>query len=137
MARCPCCNARLSGESRCPRCSAELGQIIRCEHLAKRWLTASVQLQCEQKTELAIEALNRSLRYQQTPLALLFRGFMMRLQNQSGAEVISPVGTGSPDSGTPAETSGPATEQAAEINNFAPPIQIVPKAGLPILWKAM
>jgi len=76
MERCPCCKARLNGSSQCPRCSTDLSHAVRCGQLAKYWLAKSVQLLAESETELAIAALEHSLRYQKTPLAMVFKRFL-------------------------------------------------------------
>lgn len=83
MQRCPCCNARLSAEPVCPRCGADLGRALRCEHLAKLWLSVSIQTLNAGQTTIAVAAIERSLSFKQTQAARLFRDFLVQHQYQA------------------------------------------------------
>ena len=90
MQRCPCCKARLSsGDTRCPRCAADLSQVVLCGQLARQWLSASVQFLSDREPEFAIHALKRSLAYQYTPTALIFRDFLLQKQYQDVFDLLA------------------------------------------------
>ena len=77
MERCPCCNARLTGEKRCPRCQADLSSVLGSEELARHWLNKTVHFWLAGDPQMAILALIKSLNVKQTPLALVFRDFIV------------------------------------------------------------
>jgi hypothetical protein len=83
MERCPCCNARLTGTQLCPRCQADLGNVLGSEQLARQWLSKALQYWLARKPQIAILALTRSINLRQTPLALVFRDFIIRQQCQN------------------------------------------------------
>ena len=80
MQRCPCCNARLSGDPVCSRCAADLTQALYSEQLAKQWLSVSLQALQAGRSELAVLAVNRSISFKQTRHARVFREFLIRHQ---------------------------------------------------------
>lgn len=80
MQRCPCCNARLNGDSLCSRCGADLGRVMSCEQLAGEWLSTAWQMMCADKPDVAVQALNRSLSFKQTRAAQVFRQFLVHHQ---------------------------------------------------------
>ncbi|MBS3952871.1 MAG: hypothetical protein KGZ88_07985 [Methylomicrobium sp.] len=80
MQRCPCCNARLSGDSRCSRCGADLGRVVSCEQLAGEWLSNAWRMMCAKKPDIAAQAINRSLSFKQTQAAQVFRQFLVHHQ---------------------------------------------------------
>ena len=82
MERCPCCNARLTGALFCPRCQADLGSVLGSEQLARHWLNNAVQFWFAREPQMAILALTKSINLKQTPLALVFRDFIIRQQCQ-------------------------------------------------------
>ena len=83
MERCPCCNARLTGAQFCPRCQADLGKVLGSEQLARHWLSKALQFWLANESQMAILALTKSIYLKQTPLALVFRDFIIRQQCQS------------------------------------------------------
>ena len=83
MERCPCCNARLTGAQFCPRCQANLGSVLGSEKMASQWLKYAVQLWFAHDQQLAILALTKSIHLKQTPLALVFRDFVIMQQCQN------------------------------------------------------
>jgi len=83
MERCPCCNARLTDAVFCPRCQADLGSVLGCEQLARHWLINTVQFWFARDPQMAILALTKSISLKQTPLALVFRDFIIRQQCQN------------------------------------------------------
>lgn len=83
MQRCPCCNARLSAASLCPRCGAELDRAMRCESLAKLWLSVSLQMLDADQADIAVAAVQRSLSFKQTQEARVFRDFLVQHQYQA------------------------------------------------------
>ena len=83
MERCPCCNARLAGTQFCPRCQADLGSALGSEKLARHWLCKALQFWLARKPQMAILALTKSIHLKQTPLALVFRDFIIRQQCQN------------------------------------------------------
>jgi hypothetical protein len=88
MERCPCCNARLTGAQFCPRCQADLGRVLGSEQLARHWLSKALQCWLARKPQLAILALSKSINLKQTPLALVFRDFIIRQQCQNVLELL-------------------------------------------------
>jgi len=80
MERCPCCNARLKGTQFCPRCQADLGSVLGSEQLARHWLSKAFQFWLADEPQMAILALAKSTCIKQTPLALVFRDFIIRQQ---------------------------------------------------------
>ncbi|MDD2739867.1 MAG: hypothetical protein PHR94_13130 [Methylomonas lenta] len=82
MQRCPCCHARLKSEPICPRCGAELSRVLCCEQLAQVWLSLALQTLSAGQAEIAVAAVKRSLSYQQTQAARLFRDFLIHQQYQ-------------------------------------------------------
>ena len=80
MERCPCCNARLTGSQFCPRCQADLGSVLGSEQLARYWLSNALQYWLARNPQMAILALTKSISLKQSPLALIFRDFMIRQQ---------------------------------------------------------
>ena len=84
MERCPCCNARLTGAAPfCPRCQADLGSVLGSEKLARHWLSKALQFWLAREPQIAIFALTKSINLKQTPLALVFRDFIIRQQCQN------------------------------------------------------
>ena len=83
MERCPCCNARLTGSQFCPRCQADLGSVLGSEKLARHWLSKALQFWQTRNPQLAILAVAKSINLKQTPLALVFRDFIIRQQCQN------------------------------------------------------
>ena len=83
MERCPCCNARLTGSQFCPRCQADLGSVLGSEQLARHWLSKTLQFWLAREPQMAILALTKSINVKQTPLALVFRDFIIRQQCQN------------------------------------------------------
>ena len=83
MERCFCCNARLTGTQLCPRCQADLGSVLGSEQWAKHWLTKTLQCWLAREPEMAILALTTSINLKKTPLALVFRDFIIRQQCQN------------------------------------------------------
>jgi hypothetical protein len=83
MERCPCCNARLTGTQFCPRCQADLGNVLSSEQSARHWLFKALQFWLAHESQIAILALTKSINLRQTPLALVFRDFIIRQQCQS------------------------------------------------------
>lgn len=83
MERCPCCNARLTSVQFCPRCQADLGSVLGSEQLAKYWLSKALQFWLTREPQLAILALTKSINLKQTPLALVFRDFIIRQECQN------------------------------------------------------
>lgn len=82
MERCPCCNARLTGAKFCPRCQADLGSVLGSEKLARLWLNEALQFWLASEPKIAILALTKSISLKQTPLALVFRDFIIRQHSQ-------------------------------------------------------
>ncbi len=80
MERCPCCNARLTGSQFCPRCQADLGSVLGSEQLARYWLSNALQYWLACNPQMAILALAKSISLKHSPLALVFRDFMIRQQ---------------------------------------------------------
>jgi hypothetical protein len=80
MQRCPCCNARLRAEPVCSRCGADLSGALRCEELAKLWLSVSLQTLHAGQPDVAVAAIERSLSFKQTHAARLFRDFLVQHQ---------------------------------------------------------
>lgn len=80
MQRCPCCNARLNGDSRCSRCGADLGRVMSCERLAGEWLSTAWRMMCADQPDIAVQAINRSLSFKQTQSAQVFRQFLVHHQ---------------------------------------------------------
>lgn len=77
MERCPSCKSRLKAESLdCSRCGTELQGVIRCEMIAKQQLNAAIYSLLQQQPQQAAAALEQSLTYQKTPIALLLRNFL-------------------------------------------------------------
>lgn len=89
MQRCPCCNARLSAEPLCPRCGADLSRALGCEHLAKLWLSASLQTLTAGQPDIAVAAIERSLSFKQTQAARLFRDFLVQHQYRALYEYLA------------------------------------------------
>jgi hypothetical protein len=83
MERCPCCNARLTGAQFCPRCQADLGSVLGSEQLARYWLSKALQFWLARESQMANLALSKSMNLKQTPLALIFRDFIIRQQCQN------------------------------------------------------
>ena len=83
MERCPCCNARLTGSQFCPRCQADLGSVLGSEKMARNWLSNATQFWFAREPQMAILALTKSIHLKQTPLALVFRDFIIRQQCQN------------------------------------------------------
>ena len=83
MERCPCCNARLAGALLCPRCQADLGSVLGSEKMARNWLSNAAQFWFAREPQMAILALTKSIHLKQTPLALVFRDFIIRQQCQN------------------------------------------------------
>ena len=83
MERCPCCNARLAGALFCPRCQADLGSALGSEKLARHWLTKALQFWLAREPQMTILALTQSIHLKQTPLALVFRDFIIGQQCQN------------------------------------------------------
>ncbi|MFZ2170174.1 MAG: hypothetical protein WAW61_11115 [Methylococcaceae bacterium] len=83
MERCPCCNARLTETQFCPRCQADLGSVLGSEQLARHWLSKALQFWLADEPKMAILALSKSTYIKQTPLALVFRDFIIRQQCQN------------------------------------------------------
>jgi hypothetical protein len=83
MERCPCCNARLTGAQFCPRCQADLGSVLGNEQLARHWLSKALQFWLAGESQIAIMALTKSINLKQTPLALVFRDFIIRQHCQN------------------------------------------------------
>jgi hypothetical protein len=83
MERCPCCNARLTGAIFCPRCQADLGSVLGSEQLARHWLSKALQFWLARESQIAILSLTQSINLKQTPLALVFRDFIIREQCQN------------------------------------------------------
>ena len=80
MERCPCCNARLTGATFCPRCQADLGSVLGSEQPASHWLSKALQFWLTHEPQMTILALSKSIHLKQTPLALVFRDFIIREQ---------------------------------------------------------
>ncbi len=89
MERCPCCNARLTGAQVCPRCQADLVRVLGSEKMASHWLKRAVQLWFAHDQQLAILALTKSVQLKQTPLALVFRDFIIRQQYQNVLDLLA------------------------------------------------
>jgi hypothetical protein len=83
MERCPCCNARSTETVLCPRCQADLGSVLGCDQQAKHWLSKALQFWLTCEPQMAILALSKSIYLKQTPLALVFRDFIIRQQCQN------------------------------------------------------
>lgn len=83
MERCPCCNARLTGAQSCPRCQADLSSVLGSEQLARYWLSKALKFWLADEPQIAILALSKSICLKQTPLALVFRDFIIRQQSQN------------------------------------------------------
>jgi len=83
MDRCPCCNARLTGALTCPRCQADLGSVLGSEQLARHRLSQALQFWLAHELQMAILALSKSIYLNHTPLALVFRDFIIRQQCQN------------------------------------------------------
>ncbi len=83
MERCPCCNARLAVSQFCPRCQADLGSVLGSEQLARHWLCTALQFWLAREPQMATLALSKSISLKQTPLALVFRDFIIRQQCQN------------------------------------------------------
>ena len=79
MERCPCCNARLTGAV-CPRCQADLGGVLGSEHWARHWLSTAAQFWFAHEPQMAMSALTKAVKLEQTPSALIFRDFITRRQ---------------------------------------------------------
>jgi len=77
MERCPCCNARLTGENLCPRCQADLSSVLGSEELARHWLNKTVHFWLAGEPQMAILALTKSLSVKQTPLTLVLCDFIV------------------------------------------------------------
>jgi len=88
MERCPCCNARLTGAVFCPRCQADLGSVLGSEQLARHWLSKAVQFWFAHQSQIAMLALFKSINLKQTPLALVFRDFIIREQCQNALVLL-------------------------------------------------
>lgn len=82
MERCPCCMARLTGGTECPRCQADLAHVLASIQMAQKWLISAIQFWHARELKLAILALSKSLYLKQTPLALVFRDFIIQEQCQ-------------------------------------------------------
>lgn len=80
MRRCPACNARLGEAPQCPRCGSDLSRMIRCEDLARKWLSVALQTLQAGRADIAANAVRRSLSFKQTPEASLVKGFLIRHQ---------------------------------------------------------
>ncbi|CAA9889276.1 conserved hypothetical protein [Candidatus Methylobacter favarea] len=80
MERCPCCNARLAGAQFCPRCQADLGSVLGSEQFARHCLSKALQCWLADDRQLTNLALAKSIFLKQTPLALVFRDFIIRQQ---------------------------------------------------------
>lgn len=80
MERCPCCMARLTGTVVCSRCQADLGSVISSEQSARHWLAHAVRFWSEREPKMATLALTKSLDLKRTPMALVFRDFIVREQ---------------------------------------------------------
>ena len=89
MQRCPACTARLSASPVCQRCGADLSRALYCEKLAKLWLTLALKMLNAQQADIAIAAVERSLSFQQTPAARLFRDFLVQHQYQALYECLA------------------------------------------------
>jgi hypothetical protein len=83
MERCPCCNARLTGATFCPRCQSDLSSVLGSELLARQWLKKTLQFWLACEPQMAILALTKAINVKQTPLALVFRDFIIRQQCQN------------------------------------------------------
>ena len=83
MERCPCCNARLTGAVFCPRCQANLSSVLGSEQLARHWLSKALQYWLAREPQMAILTLTKSINLKQTPLALVFRDFIIGQQCQN------------------------------------------------------
>lgn len=83
MERCPCCNARLTESILCPRCQADLGSVLGCDHLATHWLSKALQFWLADEPQMAILVLSKSIYLKRTPLAQVFRNFIIRQQCQN------------------------------------------------------
>jgi hypothetical protein len=89
MERCPCCNARLTGAQQfCPRCQADLGSVLNSEKLAKYWLSKALRFWLARETQMAILALTQSINLKQSPLALVFRDFIIKQQCRNMLECL-------------------------------------------------
>ncbi|PKM10792.1 MAG: hypothetical protein CVV13_11655 [Gammaproteobacteria bacterium HGW-Gammaproteobacteria-3] len=77
MQQCPCCKARLSGDSHCRRCRADLTAVFAAEQAARYWLARAIHNWADNNIEPCLDALNLSLHLKQTPLALVFREFLI------------------------------------------------------------
>ncbi len=77
MPRCPCCNARLRGAAVCPRCQADLCAGIAAGQAARWWLGRAIDDWQAGSREQALQALQRSLWLEKTPLAVHFRNFLI------------------------------------------------------------
>ena len=82
MERCPCCNARLTGAVRCPRCQADLDNVLGSEHWARHWLSTAAQFWFAHEPQMAMSALTKAVKLEQTPSALIFRDFITLKQGQ-------------------------------------------------------
>jgi hypothetical protein len=89
MQRCPCCNARLSGDSRCSRCGADLSRVSSCERLAAEWLSTAWRMMGADKPDIAVQAINRSLSFKQTQAAQVFRQFLAHHQYRALYECLA------------------------------------------------
>jgi hypothetical protein len=89
MERCPCCNARLSGAQRfCPRCQADLGSVLNSEKLARHWLSKAFRFWLTREPQMAILALTQSINLKHTPIALVFRDFIISRQCRNVLELL-------------------------------------------------
>ncbi|MDD1623229.1 MAG: hypothetical protein LUO94_00480 [Methylococcaceae bacterium] len=88
MDRCPCCNARLTGAQLCPRCQADLVSVLGSEHVARHWLSKALQFWLADEPKMANLALSKSICLKQTPLALVFRDFIIRQQCENMLELL-------------------------------------------------
>jgi hypothetical protein len=89
MERCLCCNARLGDAALCPRCKADLSVVINSEKAAHFWLSKTIHLWQENKTEQSLDALGLSLHLKKTKLALVFREFLIRQKSRDLLELLA------------------------------------------------
>lgn len=89
MERCPCCNARLAeAQQFCPRCQADLGSVLNSEKMARQWLSKAFRFWLAREPQMAILALTQSINLKHTPLALVFRDFIIRLECRKVLEFL-------------------------------------------------
>jgi len=80
--RCPCCNAQLKQATTCSRCRADLNEILLAEQAAQYCLFDAIKAMLNNDVEKTSIAINQSLRFNKTEIALVFREFFIQQQSE-------------------------------------------------------